>query len=317
MNWSKSNLRLIVEAVAKHTALSVFLLFSLNVFAQDFELIKIQAAYYPNQKLEDASVNGEIGFFEWGAQVAIPQSFKNHKQTILIHKIGYANLTANTELNLQRVNSNSSRYYHTIIYNIGLVQTMNSNWLFVANFIPTLASDFEENLSGDDLLFQSSALVVNTKNEKLKYGFGLAYTTRLGRQLVIPMGLLKYKIQKFELDMFLPNKVAAMLKTNKNIFSYGIKAGLNGGVFNNTSEFQTVSTTVDVVGYSRVTIGPAITIRLKDAININLVGGMTVNRRLEFIDSNNERIDRTPKATPFLSFGVSFVPKIDNTNFNF
>ncbi|MBK8490819.1 MAG: hypothetical protein IPL49_07970 [Saprospirales bacterium] len=149
------------------------------------------------------------------------------------------------------------------------------------------------------------------------YGFGLAYTTRLGRQLVIPMGLLKYKTQKFELDMVLPNKLSAMVKTNKNIFSYGVKAGLNGGVFNSSSEFPSVSNTVDAVGYSRITLGPAIKIRLRDAININIEGGMTVNRRLEFIDINNEVIDRTPQASPFLGFGISFAPKMNNSNANF
>lgn len=160
-------------------------------------------------------------------------------------------------------------------------------------------------------------MAINTKSEKLKYGFGLAYTIRVGRQLFIPMGLLKYNARKFELDMVLPNKLSAMVKTNKNIFSYGVKVGLNGGVFNNSSEFQTVSNTIDEVGYSRLTIGPAITIRLKDAININLQGGMTINRRLEFIDSNNDIIDRTPQATPFLGFGISFVPKIKNSDANF
>ena len=313
----KGNLMLFVHSVAKHIALSVFLLFSLNLFGQDFELIKIQSAYYPKQNVEEASVDGEIGFFEWGVQLAIPQTFKKHKKTILIHKIGYANLTANTEVNFSLFNSKTTRYYHTVVYNLGLVQTINKNWLLVANFIPTLASDFEESLSGDDFLFQANALAVNTKNEKLKYGFGLAYTTRLGRQLMIPMGLLKYKTQNFELDMVLPFKLSAMVKTNKNIFFYGVKASLNGGVFNNSSEFQTASNTVDVVGYSRLTIGPAITIRLKEAININLVGGMTLNRRLELIDSNNEITDRTPQASPFLSFGISFAPKINNANTNF
>ncbi len=317
MILSKGNLMVFVLPVAKCKLLSVFLLFSHNLFAQDFELIKIQSAYYPKQHLEEASVDGEIGFFEWGAQIAIPQTFKKHKKTILIHKIGYANLTANTEVNLPLVNSKSTRYYHTIIYDIGLVQTMSTNWLLVANFIPTLASDFQEKLSESDLLFQANTLAVNTRNEKLKYGFGLAYTTRLGRQLLIPMGLLKYETQKIELDMVLPNKLSAMVKTNKNIFSYGVKSGLNGGVFNNTSEFQTVNNTVDVVGYSRLTIGLAITIRLRDAININLVGGMTAKRRLEFIDRNNESIDRTPQATPFLGFGISFAPKLNDANANF
>ncbi|MBK8490818.1 MAG: hypothetical protein IPL49_07965 [Saprospirales bacterium] len=77
-------------------------------------------------------------------------------------------MTANTEVSLPLVNVESTRYYHTIIYNLGLVQSLSNNWLLVANFIPTLASDFEEKLSGNDLLFQANALAVNTKNEKLK-----------------------------------------------------------------------------------------------------------------------------------------------------
>ncbi len=308
---------LLVQNVTKFLPLIALLLSGFNLLAQDFDVIKIQSAYYPKQHLEGPNVDGELGFFEWGVQVAIPQTFKKYKKTILIHKIGYANLTANTEASLLLVNVKSTRYYHTIIYNLGLVQTLNTNWLLVAGFIPTLASDFEEKLSGNDLLFQANALAINTKNEKLKYGFGLAYTTRLGRQLVIPMGLLKYRTQKFELDMVLPNKLSAMVNTNKNTFSYGVKAGLNGGVFNNSSEFPSISNTVDAVGYSRITLGPAIKIRLRDAININIEGGMTVNRRLEFIDINNEVIDRTPQASPFFGFGISFAPKMNNSNANF
>lgn len=307
---------LFIHAIMKYGAICFFLLSDTNLLAQGFEIFKIQSTFYPKQRLEETSVDGEIGFLEWGAQVAIPQILNKHKKTILIHKIGYANLTANTEVNLPLVNLESSRYYHTIIYNLGLIQTFNTNWLLVAYFIPTLASDFQEKLSGNDLLFQANALAVNSKNKKLKYGFGLAYTTRLGRQLVIPIGLLNFKTKAIELDMVLPNNLSAMVKTNKNKFSYGVKAGLNGGVFNNSSEFPTVSNTVDVVGYSRLTIGPAITIRLKDAININLQGGITVNRRLEFIDSNNDTIDRTPQATPFLGLGISFVTNIKNSDAN-
>ena len=97
-----------------------------------------------------------------------------------------------------------------------------------------------------------------------------------------------------------------------------MRAGLNGGVFNSSSEFQTVNNTVDEVGCSRINLGPAIKIRLKDAININIEGGITVIRRLEFIDSSsNEIIDRTPQASRFLSFGISFAPKINNSNANF
>jgi hypothetical protein len=305
------------HSAVKHILPSIFLLFSLDVLAQDFELVKIQSAYYPKQNLEDASVDGKIGFLEWGVQGAVPQTFKKLKKTVFIHKIGYANLTVFTEVNLPLGKVDSTRYYHSIIYNLGVVQALTTSWLLAANFIPTLASDFGDKLSGRDFLFQANALAVNTKHEKIKYGFGLAYNTRLGRHLVIPMILLKYKIPQFELDMILPDKLSAMMKTKCNIFSYGIKAGLNGGVFNNTSGFQTVSNTVDVMGYTRINIGAAITVRLKDAININIEGGITAYRRLEVIDSNNDVINRTPQASPFVGFGVSYAPKITSSNAKF
>lgn len=306
---------LFVHSASKYLASCIFLLCCTNLFAQDFELIKIQSAYYLPQTIEESAVDGEIGFFEWGVQVAIPHTLKKNKKTVFIHKIGYGNLRVDTEANPGAGGmAEAEKYYHTVSYNFGLVQTLHPNWRLVVNFIPTLASDFEENLSGDDLLYQANALAVNIKNEKLKYGFGLAYTTRVGRQLFIPMGLLKYNTGKFELDIVLPNKLNIMFKTPNNILSYGLKAGLNGGVFNNnnTTEVLSVSSIIDEVGYSRLIIGPAITWRLKDAINIHLQGGMAVGRRLEFIDVNEEIIDRTPQAAPFFAVGLSFAPKIKN-----
>lgn len=312
---SKGNLKLFVHTVAKHVAVaSVILLFRPNLLAQDFELIKIQSAYYMPQTVEKSSIDGQIGFYEWGAQIAIPHIFKKSKKTILIHSLAYSNLSVNAEAKLLPQMGESKSEYHTISYNFGLVQTLNSNWLLVVNFIPTLASDIKENLSGDDLLYQANGLVIKTKNKKLMYGFGMSYTTRLGRQLFIPLGLMKYNTRKLDFNLVLPNKLDFMFKTPKNILSFGLKAGLNGGVFNNTTDFQSVSNVIDKVGYRRLVIGPAITLRLRNTININLIGGMALGRRLELVDINNDVIDRTPQAGPFFSVGLSFVPKNKTTN---
>ncbi|WP_092168494.1 DUF6268 family outer membrane beta-barrel protein [Cyclobacterium xiamenense] len=283
------------------------------MYAQDFEFIKIQSAYYPKQTIEETAIDGEIGFFEWGVQVAIPQPIKRNRKTVLIHRIEYGNLRVITEANPTlggRVKA--ERYYHSISYNLGLFQSLNPNWRLVVNFAPTLASDLEETLSGDDLLYQANALLINTKNENFKYGLGLAYTTLIGRQLLIPTGFIKYDTRKLELDLVLPSKYSLMFKTHSNLFTYGLRAGLNGGVFNNTTEIQTVSSSIDEVGYSRLVVGPAISWKLKNAINITLQGGMAVGRRLELVDIDGEIIDRTPQAAPYFAVGLSFTPKYKN-----
>ena len=78
---------LLVQNVTKFLPLIALLLTGFNLLAQDFDVIKIQSAHYPKQYLEESNVDGEIGFFEWGAQVALPQTFRKHKKQSLCIKL--------------------------------------------------------------------------------------------------------------------------------------------------------------------------------------------------------------------------------------
>lgn len=288
------------------------LVYSYNALAQDFELIKIQSAYYPMQKIEESLANGEVGFWEWSGELAIPQLLKN-KKTVLIHKLGYGNLRVDTKGSFNNTSAEATNYFHTISYNLAWVQILNPSWRFLLNVNPTLASDFSESLNDEDLLFQASAIAMKTKNSKFKYGFGLAYTTRFGRQLVIPTGMMQYKTSKMTLDILLPNKLSVLFNTNKTI-QYGLEARLNGGLFNHNSENQTITDIADEAGYSRLNIGPIIAFQLRDAITIHLAGGMAVARRLDFIDATEETFDRTPENGPLVRVGFSFSPTRKNSN---
>jgi len=296
-----------MQIAIKYLTSILLLLFSFNLLAQDFELIKIQSAFYPKQSIEESTVGGEAGFFEWSGQLAIPQKFKKTKKTFLIHKLGYTNLRVNTEGNTAIGFVENTKHYHFISYNLGLVQILNSKWRILLNLNPLLASDFGESLNENDLLFQGNAMALYTKNKKVKYGFGLVYTTRLGRPLVMPMGIFKYSTPKMNIDIVLPNKLSIMFNTPNRTFYYGFTAGLNGGLFNNTNDISTVNAIIDEAGYSRLNIGPAIAVKLKNSIKVHLTGA--VGRRLEFIDINEETIDRTPESGPFFRAGLSFAPK--------
>ena len=57
----------------KYLCAILFLLFSLKIDAQDFELLKIESTYFPKQSIEGTSLDGEIDFWEWSGQLAIPQ----------------------------------------------------------------------------------------------------------------------------------------------------------------------------------------------------------------------------------------------------
>ncbi|MEM8897742.1 MAG: DUF6268 family outer membrane beta-barrel protein, partial [Bacteroidota bacterium] len=152
---------------------------------------------------------------------------------------------------------------------------------------------------------------LNAKSKKIKYGFGMAYTTRFGRQILIPTGVIKYNTQKMELDALLPNKLSLMFNTHKTV-NFGLEAALDGGLFNNRSESQIVNDLIDKAGYSRVNVGPTVSVRLKETMRIYLVGGMAVGRRLEFVDTAGETLDRTPENGPFIKVGFSFSPVGNN-----
>jgi len=112
----------------KYITSILLLLFSFNSLAQDFELIKIQSTFYPKQSVEESTTDGEVGFFEWSGELAIPQRFKKTKKTILIHKFGYSNLRVDTEGNTTLGFLENTKHYHTISYNLGVVRIFNPKW---------------------------------------------------------------------------------------------------------------------------------------------------------------------------------------------
>lgn len=295
--------------VAKWFLLTAVSTFGNNLLSQEFELITVKTAYYPAQEIADPRSDGEVGIREWGIELAFPHALRKDRKSFLIHKLAYGSLSVDFEAGTAPSAIETSERYQSISYNVGLIQTVGAHWRAVVNGQPTLASDFEEKLNGDDFIFQASALLVNVKNDKLNYGFGLAYTTRVGRQRILPVCLLNYSADRISLEFVFPNTLTFMVKTPKNVLSYGLRAGLDGGVFNNTADIATLGTTIDKVGYSRVLLAPAITVRPIQMLKITLQGGVAVGRRLEFIDDQSEIIDKAPQNAPFVGMSVSLTPE--------
>ncbi len=290
----------------------LFIIINTPLLAQDFELMRVETSFYPKQSIEDSNTNGEIGFLEWSGQFAIPQRFNKNKKTLLIHKFAYSNLKVDVNTSTNMGLLENDKHYHTVSYNLGLIRIINLKWRILMNVNPIIASDLQKNINHDDFLFQGSALALYSKNKNVTYGLGAVYTNRFGRPLVIPMAMYNYKSLKMKLDIVLPNKLSIMFNTLNRTFFYGFKAQLNGGLFNNTSDLNIINTAIDEAGYSRLNIGPALSIKLKNNLKIHLTGGMAVGRRMEFIDFNDETVDRTPESGPFFNLGFTLIPQKGN-----
>lgn len=290
----------------KISTLILFLLFCNKARAQDFNLFRIQSSYYSSQSIQGSLSDSKIGFKEWSAELSIPQMIKN-KKTILIHTLNYGNLSVDTEGSFINTPFKSSKSYHTISYNLGIIGKLNETWSMALNARPTIASDLDNNLDIDDLLFQASVLAIKAKSKSIKYGFGLMYSTRFGRQLMLPMALFRYSNSNINLDLLLPNRLSLIMKTESSL-NYGFEAILNGGLFNNTSQIEFLNTSIDKASYSRLSLGPVLTYKLKGIIKLSMTGGYALARRLEFIDISKEINEQTPENGLFFRFGLSVSP---------
>ena len=139
-----------------------------------------------SQNIEESDIDGEVGFWEWNGQLMLPQPIKG-KKLILLHRFGYQNLRVDLDGTFNGSTTEFSKNYHTILYNLGALKIFNPKWQLLVNVSPTLASDFEESLSGDDFVFQASAMALYNKGQKARFGFGLAYSTRFGTPIPFPL----------------------------------------------------------------------------------------------------------------------------------
>ena len=297
----------------KYIAFTFFVFLNIYSKAQTLDLIKFGSAYYPKQSINDSNLNGKIGFFEWFGQFTIPQTFKNSK-TILIHKIGYANLCVDYNVMTNSTYLESENTYHSISYSLGIVKPLKQKWQIILNINPSLASDFGDRLSTNDLLFQANGFALLEKKTNIKYGFGLAFTNRFGREIIIPTLLVKYAKPKMTLDILLPLRVKILFQPKSDLLRFGLEALLNGGIFNNSYAPQISDVVPDEIGYSRINIGPIINFRLKKLVNIYFAGGLSTARKLEFVNESEDTLDRTPDVGPYIRFGFSLSPEVGNIN---
>lgn len=294
----------------KAYGLLICLIFTLSKgFAQDLEIFNLQTSYFPKQTVTGGEEEGKIGYKEVIGQFTLPQIFNNY-ETILMHTVVYGHLTPETDLHLNNNLHQNSSTYQTIVYRLNLNQKLNDKWRINLSIAPSLASDFKRGISKNDLLMQTSVMLMRMKSRTFKYGFGLGLSTRFGRKLVIPVGLLHHETPKRTISIILPSSVSLMYNTPSKSFYYGVRAALNGALFNihNTDkpEFNSV---LDEAGYSRLNLGISAEVRLKGGFYLNAFTGYSVARRLEFVSATDEVVDRTPDNGTFVNLGISFYPQ--------
>lgn len=272
----------------------LLLFISLASKAQNLTLFKASYSNYPATEITEGMNGEEASFSEFDISVNIPAKF-NEGKTILINGLKYTLV----QPEFSGPNTSVEGDLHFISYSATLVKRLKNNWLFVGTFSPAISSDLEGSLSSDDILLLGRATVGRAVSETFRWNAGLAFTSRFGEPLVIPVIELYHKKNNFKLHVNLPVKVEGTFIKEK--FQYGLRIGLGGSQFN----LETTATQpVDDIRFSRVNLGPVVNYGLTEHVFLSLFAGFSTGRRYDATSDTIGDFDFSSEDGPFVSFGV-------------
>lgn len=224
------------------------------------------------------------------------------KKVYLFNKVQHFLLDYVAEIDSQEASIQET--YHSFQYTLGLIQVLPKRWRLLLNVSPTLASDFREPLSSDDFVLQLSAMAMKRSGTHFQYGFGLAYTNRFGRPLLLPILSLTYKKDNWLTTAVIPAYISQFY-----IFSdrsrVGVTAAIYGNLYNVSRDNAALSLDLNRVSYSRITIGPEYQLRLFKDLYLNTKAGIVVRNILEFQDDDlNTELDLEVGRKLFFNVGL-------------
>jgi hypothetical protein len=281
------------------------LLFVSNVYSQDFKLARVQYANYPKSVIKNGSGNQETSFQEFGAFVNLPKMF-NNDSTALINGVGYGFVEATMHNFPSLPSSEYNKKLQLFYYQVTLIHKWNKKWTLLASLKPTIASDFVEKLSSNDLVFQGTIMVVKNMNDKLKLGVGVLNSTRWGPPIVLPTVSLNYKYKKHQFNAHLPISLKytySLLPKEK--LKIGVKYARNGANFNISNAKMPE---IDKLNYSRANIGLFASYQLTRMLRLEARGGVSTGRIYRLVDDDRNVLDFDSKAAPFFNIGISLIP---------
>jgi Domain of unknown function (DUF6268) len=204
----------------------IVLLTANALFAQNFQLAGIGYSNFAKTSIMDSPTRQEVEFQELSFFAKLPIKFKNQK-TVLMNTLRYGLIQPTAYNSPLFVATETKKNLHSLSLSMTLIQKLGEKWSIIAALTPTLASDFGEKLSGDDLLFQGTLLASAKLNDTWSLGGGLIYTTQLGEPRFLPGLQMRYLHNKHFINVLLPSFVN-YLYTLDNQEKWRLKPSIHG-----------------------------------------------------------------------------------------
>lgn len=230
--------------------------------------------------------------FQFGA--AFPMSFKSGK-ILLMNNLNYKKVTFNTEN--EPPGGIDLKNAYSIEYSAFMIDSLSQKWSMILSIVPGLASDFEGDISSDDLTLQVIFGYLRNYSEKLNIGYGLAYMRDFGSPMAFPFIYVDWMInEKLKLSGIIPTGLDLAYTYNDKI-DMGLSFTITGNRYHGDPDIYLADN--PQMEYSEGTLSPRISYHIVPQwLHLNLEGGYAFYRNFEFMDGDQtvESYDLDPVA---------------------
>lgn len=273
----------------------------IQLSAQDLNLLEFSYSNYPSTDIPESPFSETASIQEYQVAIRVPMVLKDNKW-ILLHSGVYGIVLPDVEPNTVAEDQN----LHFIGYSLTVIKPLNEKRQLLAVMQPAISSQLDQKLSRDDFLCLGSLALSTTVNEKTRWMAGIAFISRFGRPLVIPLFGYDKKWSRSKLSILFPNKAEWYWISKDEAWEIGPKMVLNGSQFNLATGTRTP---YDNVQFSRVNLGLSINRALgKSGLFLNAFTGIAAGRTYDIISETLPDIDFSSDPGPVISFGLFFRP---------
>lgn len=243
----------------------------------------------------------EVQISSWQTGAAFPLSFSDGA-TLLLNSLSYE--VMNIDYSGPTDAMTLVERVHAISYTFFLIRTLSEKWQLVAAATPGLASDFEGDLSFDDVSFTAVLGFKHTFSERFALGGGLAYERSFGEPLPLPFVLVEWAIApRLALNALLPVN-ATLLYSPWRTLDVGIFGELGGNLYHGDPDKYGVGT--PLLNYSVASAGAQARVHVTRWAHVTLKGGYTFHRRFEFSDGSDVAQSYDLKQSWYVEGGLQF-----------
>ena len=111
---------------------------------------------------------------------------------------------------IQNSSSEEGDNLHLISYTLSYVKKVGDKSRLITTFRPSISSQLNSSLTGDDFLFLGSAMIRKKVDDRKSWSAGLVYTSRFGEPIVLPILGYSVKGERFIFDVTLPRSIKGL-----------------------------------------------------------------------------------------------------------